>query len=111
RSVNLLDHLQHIHNTLNPRVPPIETITKQRSAVNPILHDKLYTPDEISPPAGECAMPIEERIARLWHKDLTWRKVVVRLEGEAHLSVIVRREWLNKEGKQVIEHLLNEHEF
>jgi hypothetical protein len=46
RSVNLLDHLQH---TLNPRVPSIETFTRQRSAVNPILHDKLYTPGEISP--------------------------------------------------------------
>jgi len=54
---------------------------------------------------------IEEQMARLWHEDMTWRKVLVSLEGEAHTHVIVRRKWVNAAGWQVIDHLLNNHEF
>ena len=40
-------------------------------------------------------MKVEEKIARAYHKDLSWRKVLVRLEPDAHNNMIVRRQFAN----------------
>ena len=54
-------------------------------------------------------MKIEEKIARAYHKDLSWRKVLVRLEPDAHNNLIVRRMFANAYGWPVVRHLCDTH--
>ncbi|KAK4570304.1 hypothetical protein LTR86_002384 [Recurvomyces mirabilis] len=55
------------------------------------------------------AMKVEEKIARAYHKDLSWRKVLVRLEPDAHNNMIVRRMFANAYGWPVVKHLCDTH--
>ena len=52
---------------------------------------------------------IEEKIARAYHRDLSWRKVLVRLEPDAHNNMIVRRMFANAYGWPVIKHMCDTH--
>lgn len=52
---------------------------------------------------------LEEIIAREWHKGMTWRKVLVKLEPDAHNNIIVRRRFANAYGWPVIDHLVKAH--
>ena len=54
-------------------------------------------------------MKVEEKIARAYHRDLTWRKVLVRLEPDAHNNMVVRRMFSNAYGWPVIKHLVDTH--
>ena len=54
-------------------------------------------------------MKIEEKIARAYHKDLSWRKVLVRLEPDAHNNLIVRRMFANAYGWPVVKHMCDTH--
>ena len=55
------------------------------------------------------SMKVEEKIARAYHKDLSWRKVLVRLEPDAHNNMIVRRMFANAYGWPVVKHLCDTH--
>ncbi|KAK0127059.1 hypothetical protein ONS96_006617 [Cadophora gregata f. sp. sojae] len=55
------------------------------------------------------AMKVEEKIARAYHRDLSWRKVLVRLEPDAHNNIIVRRMFANAFGWEVIHHVCDTH--
>ncbi|KAI9803137.1 MAG: hypothetical protein M1833_001208 [Piccolia ochrophora] len=55
------------------------------------------------------SMKLEEKIARAYHHDLSWRKVLVRLEPDAHNNMIVRRMFANAYGWPVIKHLVDTH--
>lgn len=55
------------------------------------------------------SMRIEEKIARAYHKDMSWRKVLVRLEPDAHNNMIVRRMFANAYGWPVVKHLCDTH--
>ena len=55
------------------------------------------------------AMKVEEKIARAYHRDLSWRKVLVRLEPDAHNNMIVRRQFANAYGWPVVKHLCDTH--
>ncbi|TGO23964.1 hypothetical protein BPAE_0116g00250 [Botrytis paeoniae] len=55
------------------------------------------------------AMKVEEKIARAYHQDLSWRKVLVSLEPDAHNNMIVRRMFANAYGWPVIKHLCDTH--
>jgi hypothetical protein len=55
------------------------------------------------------SIKIEEKIARAYHKDLSWRKVLVRLEPDAHNNMVVRRMFANAYGWPVIKHLCDTH--
>jgi hypothetical protein len=55
------------------------------------------------------SMKVEEKIARAYHRDLSWRKVLVRLEPDAHNNIIVRRMFANAYGWPVIKHLCDTH--
>ncbi|KAI7221485.1 DUF676-domain-containing protein [Hortaea werneckii] len=59
--------------------------------------------------ADAGSMKVEEKIARAYHKDLTWRKVLVRLEPDAHNNMIVRRMFANAYGWPVVKHLCDTH--
>ncbi len=52
---------------------------------------------------------IEEKIARAYHRDLSWRKVLVRLEPDAHNNMIVRRMFANAYGWPVVKHMCDTH--
>jgi hypothetical protein len=54
-------------------------------------------------------MRVEEKIARAYHKDLSWRKVLVSLEPDAHNNMIVRRMFANAYGWPVVKHLCDTH--
>ena len=55
------------------------------------------------------SMKVEEKIARAYHYGLSWRKVLVRLEPDAHNNMIVRRMFANAYGWPVIKHLVDTH--
>ena len=54
-------------------------------------------------------MKPEEKIARAYHHDLSWRKVLVRLERESHNNIFVRRMFANAYGWPVVKHLCDTH--
>ena len=54
-------------------------------------------------------LKVEEKIARAYHRDLSWRKVLVRLEPDAHNNIIVRRMFTNAYGWPVVKHLVDTH--
>ena len=54
-------------------------------------------------------MKVEEKIARAYHHGLSWRKVLVRLEPDAHNNIIVRRMFANAYGWPVVKHLVDTH--
>ncbi|KAI1345029.1 putative serine esterase-domain-containing protein [Xylariaceae sp. FL0016] len=55
------------------------------------------------------SMRVEEKIARAYHRDLSWRKVLVKLEPDAHNNIIVRRTFANAFGWPVVKHLVDAH--
>jgi hypothetical protein len=54
-------------------------------------------------------MRVEEKIARAYHRDLSWRKVLVCLEPDAHNNMMVRRMFANAYGWPVVKHLCDTH--
>ncbi|KAF4817222.1 putative lipase ROG1 [Colletotrichum tropicale] len=52
---------------------------------------------------------VEEKIARAYHRGLAWRKVLVKLEPDAHNNIIVRRMFANAYGWPVVKHLVDAH--
>lgn len=73
----------------------------------------LPTPDHHhhnnSKPPEPGTIKVEEKIARAYHRDLSWRKVLVRLEPDAHNNMVVRRMFSNAYGWPVIKHLVDTH--
>ena len=61
------------------------------------------------PGADTGGMKVEEKIARAYHRDLSWRKVLVRLEPDAHNNICVRRMFSNAYGWPVVKHLVDTH--
>ena len=54
-------------------------------------------------------MRVEEKIARAYHRDLSWRKVLVKVEPDAHNNIFVRRMFANAYGWPVVKHLVDAH--
>jgi hypothetical protein len=122
---------------LDPPVPPSSWIIDPSTRARTIFHDRIYHPEDIPPPptkrpklgrsfssensgnsqgsrasensADEGSMRVEEKIARAYHKDLSWRKVLVRLEPDAHNNIIVRRMFANAYGWPVVKHMCDTH--
>ncbi|ATY64247.1 revertant of glycogen synthase kinase mutation [Cordyceps militaris] len=63
-------------------------------------------PNEVVDGSG---MRVEEKIARGYHKGLAWRKVLVKLEPDAHNNIIVRRMFANAYGWPVMKHMVDVH--
>ncbi|ROW09650.1 hypothetical protein VMCG_02257 [Cytospora schulzeri] len=63
-------------------------------------------PDEV---IDSSNMKVEEKIARAYHRDLSWRKVLVSLEPDAHNNMICRRMFANAFGWPVVKHLVDAH--
>jgi hypothetical protein len=121
---------------LMPPLPPVDYIVNPESRPRTILHDRVYHPKDIPPPianqrsvvagtsqirdtaaghaiaedfANNAGLKVEEKIARAYHRGLSWRKVLVRLEPDAHNNIIVRRMFTNAYGWPVVQHLVDAH--
>lgn len=114
----LLEAANHI---LNPPLPSIEFIVDPSSRPRTIFHDRVYSATDVPPPPSPSSPPdgsgnttkesmkVEEKIARAYHNDLAWRKVLVRLEPDAHNNMIVRRMFANAYGWPVVRHVVETH--
>lgn len=105
--------------------PPLKRKSNSRLSFRPSGQSALSNPpspisldDKASSSGSHCssteavdrsAMKVEEKIARAYHRDLSWRKVLVRLEPDAHNNIIVRRKFANAYGWPVIKHLVDTH--
>ena len=123
---------------LNPPLPTKQFINDPTTRPRTIFHDRVYHPEDIPTPPPKHrndsrtpsfgstnsditptspslnapntgSMKVEEKIARAYHRDLSWRKVLVRLEPDAHNNMIVRRMFSNAYGWPVIKHLVDTH--
>lgn len=127
-----------------PPLPSLKYITNPSCRENVIIHDEVYSEDDL-PPKNDTKQisiadvsesegtdkiqennsirrrimssldvnkdtdSIEEEIAREYHKNMTWRKVLVKLKPDAHNNIIVRRRFSNAYGWPVIDHLVKNH--
>lgn len=119
---------------LAPPVPESSWIIDPSTRARTIFHDRIYHPEDIPPPPAKKRTPtrsfsgdsvsshissgsaddtsglrVEEKIARAYHRDLSWRKVLVRLEPDAHNNIVVRRMFANAYGWPVVKHLCDTH--
>lgn len=120
---------------LHPPMPSKKWLTDPSSRARTIFHDRVYHPEDIPPQptkrqstrfgrstppnsspsansqdsADSGGIKVEEKIARAYHRDLSWRKVLVRLEPDAHNNMIVRRMFANAYGWPVVKHLCDTH--
>ncbi|KAI5964217.1 uncharacterized protein KGF55_002159 [Candida pseudojiufengensis] len=113
-----------------PPLPSIKYITDPTSRENVIIHDKLYyekdlpkrNPTDLNGNENISLKKrllgsidyddleyVEEEIAREYHKNMGWRKVIVKLKPDAHNNIIVRRRFANAYGWPVIQHLVENH--
>ncbi|KAI5969754.1 hypothetical protein CANMA_001216 [Candida margitis] len=121
-----------------PPLPSMKYITDPTSRENVIIHDKVYYEKDLpktlkngehpspsgngSVNGGSSSMTkrflnkldynyeeLEEQIAREYHKNMSWRKVVVKLKPDAHNNIIARRRFANAYGWPVIKHLVESH--
>lgn len=72
-------------------------------------NDSMRSTDTTASSTDSSGMKVEEKIARAYHRDLSWRKVLVRLEPDAHNNMIVRRMFANAYGWPVVKHLCDTH--
>lgn len=91
-----------------------------------IFHDKVYSYSDLPPEhyhyhhhnkiggpfsriVSRNKKALQEFIARKWHEDMDWRKVLVTLRPDAHNNISVRRKYVNAWGWEVVDHLATEH--
>ncbi|ODQ65036.1 DUF676-domain-containing protein, partial [Nadsonia fulvescens var. elongata DSM 6958] len=117
-------------SVLSPPLPSMKFIVDPMSRSDTVFHDRVYFDDDLPQrrfrkntsfvfkkndlKKGKDKnlvekSKMEERIAREWHKDMSWRKVLVRLEPDAHNNIVVRRRFANAYGWPVIDHLIEHH--
>lgn len=118
---------------LNPPLPALSWLIDPSKRTRTIFHDRIYHPEDIpAPPVKRprlsrsaskssmqsnesdgpdhgSAMRVEEKIARAYHNGMSWRKVLVRLEPDAHNNMIVRRMFANAHGWDVVKHVCDTH--
>lgn len=71
-----------------------------------MAHSSERQSDEV---VDSSNMRVEEKIARGYHRDLSWRKVLVKLEPDAHNNIFVRRMFVNAYGWPVVKHIVDSH--
>lgn len=112
--------LEAANHVLNPPLPSMEFLIDPSSRPRTIFHDRVYSATDVPPPPSPTSpadatspnkesMKVEEKIARAYHDDLAWRKVLVRLEPDAHNNMIVRRMFANAYGWPVVRHVVETH--
>ncbi|TVY55924.1 putative lipase, partial [Lachnellula suecica] len=98
------------NSTSDPAVTPGVTHADSSLSTRDYDDTKNTNPDKDPRDVVDgSAMKVEEKIARAYHRDLSWRKVLVRLEPDAHNNMIVRRMFANAYGWPVVKHLCDTH--
>lgn len=106
---------QSISMPPSPVMSPQQLFSPQSTVLSPITDDggggasgskRSKEPAHVVDSAG---MRVEEKIARAYHRGLSWRKVLVKLEPDAHNNIIVRRTFPNAFGWPVVKHLVDAH--
>ncbi|EEB09747.1 lipase [Schizosaccharomyces japonicus yFS275] len=100
--------LQTVNSLLLPPVPTSDFFLDCHLR-NVILHDQLHPAKSLSiafedSQSNDQFLKDEHSISRNW-STLSWRKVFVRLDGDAHNSLIVRRRFPNAYGWAAVDHL------
>ncbi|QNP98136.1 Putative lipase ROG1 [Yarrowia lipolytica] len=107
-------------------LPSHKFICDPESRAETIIHDRVYYESDLPPrrfkkqkslncisDGGDKHLvekaKMEERIAREYHHEMSWRKVLCRLEPDAHNNIVVRRRFANAFGWPVIDHLVKTH--
>lgn len=123
--------LDSAYSVLVPPLPDMAYIMDPRCRNNVIVHDRVYNEHEwenfrIKDRNGSTSEDnvflkmfnvafegefrgVEEDIARQWHQNLSWRKVIVNLKPDAHNNIIVRRRFTNAYGWTIVDHLVQAH--
>ncbi|KAK8079840.1 hypothetical protein PG997_007658 [Apiospora hydei] len=83
-----------------------DTGLSMRDYDNMASTDPGRDPDKV---IDSSSMAVEEKIARAYHKGMSWRKVLVKLEPDAHNNILVRRMFANANGWPVVKHLVDAH--
>ena len=98
-------------------IPPPPTKKKREGLKRSFSSESRHRPsrtntdygDESTQTADTSSMKVEEKIARAYHHEISWRKVLVRLEPDAHNNMVVRRMLSNAYGWPVVKHLVDTH--
>ncbi|KAL8382875.1 hypothetical protein RB595_006584 [Gaeumannomyces hyphopodioides] len=106
---------QSISMPSSPVMSPQQLLSPQSTILSPMTDGgggdvsgskRSKEPSQVVDNAG---MRVEEKIARAYHRGLSWRKVLVKLEPDAHNNIIVRRTFPNAFGWPVVKHLVDAH--
>lgn len=99
---------------VNP-TPPRAYLLDPAAREPTIVHDRVYTPDQIpfvrlhrlrlARTLSARKVHRQVRIANAYQQTVAWHKVLVLLEPDAHNGIIVRRRLVNAYGWAVLEHL------
>ncbi|KAI1461527.1 DUF676-domain-containing protein [Annulohypoxylon moriforme] len=92
--------------SLNPSVGHADSELSTRDYDDPLHTDPNRDNEHV---IDSSNMKVEEKIARAYHRGLSWRKVLVKLEPDAHNNIIVRRKFANAFGWPVVKHLVDAH--
>ena len=108
------DRVYHPEDIPPPPTKRQRTLMRSRPSSNSIKTVPNQNPHDMQNiSSGQSSEPgnmrIEEKIARAYHKDMAWRKVLVRLEPDAHNNIIVRRMFANAYGWPVVKHMCDTH--
>ena len=104
------DRVYHPEDVPPPRARKRRVLSRTFSSDSkhtPLRSNTDYTNDNDN--STKSSMKVEEKIARAYHHDISWRKVLVRLEPDAHNNICVRRMFSNAYGWPVIKHLVDTH--
>ena len=107
---------------LLPPHPDTEFITEPATRSSPVFQDRVYFERDLPPRRFKSRKSfvknqeevveiarVEEIMARKYHHKMSWRKVLVKLQPEAHNNIIVRRRFSNAYGWPVVHHAVTEH--
>lgn len=100
--------------------PSQEYLTDPRTRPPSVFHDEVYTSESLPSPQHtkrrafkekftRNKKTLQEQLARSWHDEMAWRKVLVTLKPDAHNNIAVRRKYVNAWGWGVVDHMVENH--
>ncbi|ONH65567.1 putative lipase ROG1 [Cyberlindnera fabianii] len=100
--------------------PSQEYLTDPRARPPSVFHDEVYTSESLPSPQHtkrrafkekftRNKKTLQEQLARSWHDEMAWRKVLVTLKPDAHNNIAVRRKYVNAWGWGVVDHMVENH--
>ncbi|XDT38312.1 Putative serine esterase (DUF676) [Nakaseomyces glabratus] len=109
-------------STLTAPVPTQEYIKNPKVRKDRVVHDRVYEPQDLPEQhylkrstmkrvvyPNESVNRIQERIARAWQMNMSWRKVLVEIQPDSHNNIVVRRRFVNLYGNVAVSHMVREH--